>query len=547
MKLNIRYKLLLAFALVLLLMIAIGGYGYITSGSVEEQSVFMNKSASLNIDIVEKLKLSAVQVQQFITDASLTGSRESLTQAEKWATQFRDTSRDMLEKCQVCHEVVFRANKQAMPDIAASSKYMRDSFETMYSDGMKMSGAYMRGDKATGDRIMESFDKGVEKIQSELAARTTMGERHYQRAWKDMTHATTSAKRIILALSIVAVFTGIIAAFFIAARIERPISRVVALSSRIADGDLSGEDIDIRSKDEMGVLAKGLNTMKGFLRDMMDRISSSSKQVAAASEQLSATVKQITLRTDEQAGRANQVATSATQMSQTIVDIAKNATTISTAANDTLAVANRGGEIVEKTMEEVRQISRAVSESSQIISSLGKLSKEIGNILVVIQEIADQTNLLALNAAIEAARAGEQGRGFAVVADEVRKLAEKTVHATKQIGGMIGSIQTETDTAVKSMSESLKSVESGTQYSVQAGETLKQILSTIDALKGRVEQIATATEEMSSVSESISTDVENIAASFRETSQSNREISQSSDALARLSADMESLVLRFKL
>ena len=211
-----------------------------------------------------------------------------------------------------------------------------------------------------------------------------------------------------------------------------------------------------------------------------------------------------------------------------------------------MRVADKGQEIVTKSVEEVKAISETVNESAKLMSSLGERSKQIGEIVNVIKDIADQTNLLALNAAIEAARAGEQGRGFAVVADEVRKLAERTAKATAEISGMIGAIQEEMDQAVISMENGTKRVEVGVEFSIQAGVALKQIVGSVTDLQTMVQQIATATEEMSTASEQISGDIETIANVSKETSVSSDQVSQASSDLARLAADLQGTVGMFR-
>ncbi len=178
--------------------------------------------------------------------------------------------------------------------------------------------------------------------------------------------------------------------------------------------------------------------------------------------------------------------------------------------------------------------------------ALGDRSKQIGEIVSVIKDIADQTNLLALNAAIEAARAGEQGRGFAVVADEVRKLAEKTAHSTSEIGGMINAIQAETEKAVVSMGEGTKKVKVGVELANQAGEGLHKIVDSVNGLQTMVQQIASATEEMSTVSEQISGDIEVIAAVSKETSAGSCQIGQESANLSKMATELRTDVSRFR-
>ncbi len=180
------------------------------------------------------------------------------------------------------------------------------------------------------------------------------------------------------------------------------------------------------------------------------------------------------------------------------------------------------------------------------MQTLGEKSTQIGEIVAVINDIADQTNLLALNAAIEAARAGEQGRGFAVVADEVRKLAERTAKATAEISQMIGAIQGEVDNAVHAMNQTNKQVDVGLRYSVEAGEQLESIVSSVSTLQSMIQQIASATEEMSSTSEAISGDIQAVAGGAREISGGAEDIAHASSELAHLSAQLKSIVDRFK-
>jgi methyl-accepting chemotaxis protein len=338
--------------------------------------------------------------------------------------------------------------------------------------------------------------------------------------------------------------------FFISLIITRPLKASVIFANRMAEGDFTAVDLDVKSKDEAGTLAAALNKTKNdlshLLNTAMGSVASTATQVASASEELSATVREITRRLDEQAKKSTQVATAATEMSQTVVDIAKNASNIAMSAVDTLKIAETGERVVSQTVNEVQVISTTVSESASRITTLGERSKQIFEIVDVIKDIADQTNLLALNAAIEAARAGEQGRGFAVVADEVRKLAEKTSKATAEVGEMIGAIQDETNKAVQAMTESQTRVEKGVSLSAEAGDALHKILVSVQGLQSMVQQIASATEEMSTVSDTISSDIEIVANVSKETSSSAGEIEGASNNLARLSADLQEVTRKFK-
>lgn len=348
----------------------------------------------------------------------------------------------------------------------------------------------------------------------------------------------------VLYIALIIIF-GILPILFIVKPIERGISKINSEVQRASEGDLNCE-FDLTSQDEIGKIAGELRKMCGKLKEMIREVKESADQIASASEELSASSDQMSKGIVEQSGRAQQIATASAEMSQTIIDIAKNASNIANLASQSMKLAKDGGEVVNQSTKEVTQIAETVNNSAKIVEMLGEKSKQIGDIVNVIKDIADQTNLLALNAAIEAARAGEQGRGFAVVADEVRKLAERTGKATSEIGEMIGAIQNEVNKAVVSMEEGTKRVEVGVQYSNKTKEALEKIVASVEDLTGMVQQIATATEEMSSVSEQISNDVETIANVARESSSASEQVSQSSSSLAQLATRLSELIKQFK-
>jgi len=318
---------------------------------------------------------------------------------------------------------------------------------------------------------------------------------------------------------------------------------IANIARRISEGDLL---IQFESDKKLTGAYASMKDMAERLKQVLSKVKSSSESVASSSNELSASSEQTSRGITEQAGRAHQIATASNEMSQTIMDVARNASSIASSASETLKIADSGKEIVTKSIEEVKAIEETVRESAKLISSLGERSREIGDIVNVIKDIADQTNLLALNAAIEAARAGEQGRGFAVVADEVRKLAERTGKATAEISGLIVSIQGEMQEAVGSMVDGTERVSVGVQFSEQAGEALRNIVTSVTDLQSMVQQIASSTEEMSTTSEQISGDIETIATVSRDTSTSSEYVSKASSNLARLASDLNDVVRLFK-
>jgi methyl-accepting chemotaxis protein len=387
----------------------------------------------------------------------------------------------------------------------------------------------------------------TQKLIDELHEVMKFEEKLNQLRYDQAKQTYGNAKLVMIILGVAALIIGTIISLITARLITVPLKKSVGMADKISRGDLSCDDLDIHSKDEIGVLSDSLNKMKKSLRHVIGEISDTASHLASSSVELSATVTEITKRVDEQAGKANQVATASTEMSQTVLDIAKNSSDIASSSQGTLKTAEEGAAVVGKTVEEVQEIAETVEDLAKMMTSLGDRSKQIGDIVGVIQDIADQTNLLALNAAIEAARAGEQGRGFAVVADEVRKLAEKTAKSTSEIRDMIKAIQEETERAVLSMGEGTKKVESGVRLATEAGVALNNIVSSVNGLQGMVQQIASATEEMSTVSEEISSDIEVIATVSRETSAGSTQIAQEADNLSRMSAELKTDVSHFKI
>ena len=321
-------------------------------------------------------------------------------------------------------------------------------------------------------------------------------------------------------------------------------AKIVETSKKIAGGDLS---VSLDSIGTEGSLYDEMRKMSGNLSTDIGKILEAAEKLQTCSADIKSSMKNLSEGAMGQLLVAEQVATATDEMSQTVMDIAQNASEIANAAADTMGVANDGADIVRQTIDEVQEISITVTESSELMTSLGERSNQIGEIVGVINEIADQTNLLALNAAIEAARAGEQGRGFAVVADEVRKLAERTSKATGTISEMIGAIQSETARAVASMKESIEKVELGTALSGQAGDGLRKIVEKVKNLQQRVQHIAAATEEMSTTSEMISSDISSIVKTSESTNTGADKTKEESVYLAGLADELREITRHFKL
>lgn len=325
-----------------------------------------------------------------------------------------------------------------------------------------------------------------------------------------------------------------------------PITGLVSLMGDIAHGDLTRK-IDVTSEDEIGELSENANKMVDDINNALSQVLATTKMVTSSANELSKDSAQIVDGAKSQSDKSTDVATAMEEMSATVVEIAKNSGEAANASKEARDMAVKGGDVVKKTLDGMGRIASSVERSANTIKVLEKSSAQIGEIVKVIDDIADQTNLLALNAAIEAARAGEQGRGFAVVADEVRKLAEKTSKATKEIADMIKAIQVDTKNAVSAMDEGTKEGKAGVSLANEAGAALDKIVETVKRVSDMIAQIATAAEEQSATTEEITLNIGSIAEVSKDTMAKAEASSSVTEEMKKLAEELESLVNRFKL
>lgn len=309
-------------------------------------------------------------------------------------------------------------------------------------------------------------------------------------------------------------------------------------------GNLSVNIADHRD-DDMGLLMKGFNTTVQTVGQLIYSVKENVEMTLSISAQLSEQTNHIEQAIQSQVMQTHDVSAAIEEMSSTITDNARTATGAANEAESGERLAHNGGNVTRQTIEKMNQIARIVAESTETIERLGVSSQQIGEIVSVINDIADQTNLLALNAAIEAARAGEQGRGFAVVADEVRKLAERTAVSTKQISQMIRTIQQETNQAVHQMRQGNIAVTEGTTLATEAGAALQSIVESASAIQVSVNQIAAATEQQSSTSSQIARSMESIMAISNDTGQSVQYIAGTTQELLQAAERLQSTIRLF--
>ena len=346
---------------------------------------------------------------------------------------------------------------------------------------------------------------------------------------------------VILALSI-------LMAWLVSRTITGPIKAVVDTIKDIAqgEGDLTRR-LPILGRNEIGELSEWFNTFIGKLHGIINQVSGSSLQLASSSLQLQLTSKQMTESIAQLSSQSTSLATAGEEMSATSGDIANNCHQAATNAGGATQKANQGAVVVGQSISVMHTIAERVQNAAKTVDALGVRSEQIGAIIGTIEDIADQTNLLALNAAIEAARAGEQGRGFAVVADEVRALAERTTRATKEIGEMIKAIQKETKDAVISMEQSVTQVEQGTSHAAESGRSLQEILDIINDVTEQISQIATAAEEQTATTREISSNVMNLNDLAQQNDHALHETAVAANDVSRQAEELKQLVGQFRL
>ncbi|POG01961.1 chemotaxis protein [Pseudomonas putida] len=390
----------------------------------------------------------------------------------------------------------------------------------------------------------------VEQLQTEMeqmgielrAVSVELGERKVEQRDNE----AVAARSLLTSVALLALIVGIVAGWLITQQITHPLRQTLTLAARIAKGDLSQLE-PVQRRDEMGQLQASMREMTMSLRELIGGIDQGVGQLSQAASQLAASSEDTKLRINQQREETDQVATAMNQMSATVQEVAQNAEQASLAATNADQQAQLGDQVVGEAIGRIEQLAGQMDHCLAAMQHLAGESQRIGSILDVIKSVSEQTNLLALNAAIEAARAGEAGRGFAVVADEVRGLAQRTQQSTEEIEQLIDSLHSGTDEVNSLLDDSKRLTEQSVELSRRAGHALGQITDTVSSIQGMNQQIATASEEQSVVAEQINRSVINVRDVSDQTSAASEQTAASSGELEQLGRQLRGMVGRFNL
>lgn len=538
MNLKIGVKLGLAFGFLLLMivvMICLGLRGtHKVNESVEEiakgsylKTVCSFKASRALDDVVASIRMLAL----LKNENAVNREKEKIEAAR---ARYREAMEklEMMEKSEEGKQLIATMKDTIIPAAKANNKVIDLALAQKHDEAVAL--------------LLREAIPLTQKVQEAFAAQVKFQEENVDSTYKKsaVTYAWTKWSQIFG--GVVAIILGLMATLFLTRHFTFRIKKLAGAMGRIADGDLSTQ-LTIHANDEIGELGRGINRMQTHVGEMIASITDTAAQVASSANLLNVVSEQIASSSGEVANQAGTVATASEEMAATSTEIAHNCSTAADSSRQGNEMATEGARVVMQTVASMNGIADRVKETATTLERLGSRSDQIGEIVGTIEDIADQTNLLALNAAIEAARAGEQGRGFAVVADEVRALAERTTKATKEIAQMIKAIQNETKGAITSMEEGVSEVERGAQEAARSGDALENILNQINAVAQEINQIATAAEEQTATTTEITNNIQMITEVVQMSASCSNEAASSAKELLANAEKLQSLVGRFTL
>ena len=442
-----------------------------------------------------------------------------------------------------------QAARQQLSEAIASLSALNTHFSASAPDTLRtLDGALAQYKQAL--QVYADTDKTITDMRKEMtdygSGILSRSDELYKIQLERRDNESASANTLQLISTLLVLLFGICAAVVITRQITRPLRETLDVVERIAAGDLS-QNLRITRRDDLGVLQQGIARMGTTLRELIGGIRDGVTQIASAAEELSAVTEQTSAGVNSQKIETDQVATAMHEMTATVQEVARNAEDASQAAAAADGEAREGDRVVNQAIDQIERLAVEVGRSTEAMAVLQQESDKIGSVMDVIKAVAEQTNLLALNAAIEAARAGEAGRGFAVVADEVRGLAQRTQKSTEEIQTLVAALQSGTQQVASVMNTSRGLTDSSVTLTRQAGTSLQGITRTVSNIQSMNQQIAAAAEQQSAVAEEISRSIINVRDVSEQTAAASDETAKSSVELARLGNQLQMMVSHFKI
>ncbi|WP_413038238.1 methyl-accepting chemotaxis protein [Pseudomonas amygdali] len=496
----------------------------------------MGENADKAVDQADRIEAGLLKADNILAFNGIVGVSKLIQQARFQVRGYTYSGRPDFEK---------DANK-AIDDAVTGINTLAGDISSDYSPMLQQAIAGLNGYRAAVGKYRDAQAAS----KAALEKMTTLGVSMLDTSndliiRQNKSRDADSAKSVtmIAAATALALVLSILAAWVITRQITTPLQETLEVVERVASGDLS-RNLKVDRKDELGKLQATIQRMTVSLRELVGGIRDGVTQIASAAEELSAVTEQTSAGVNSQKVETDQVATAMHEMTATVQEVARNAEEASEAAVAADRQARDGERVVNEAIAQIERLASAVGNSSEAMGALKQESDKIGSVLDVIKSVAEQTNLLALNAAIEAARAGEAGRGFAVVADEVRSLAQRTQKSTEEIEALIAGLQSGTQQATTVMDSSRELSTSSVELTRRAGGSLESITKTVSAIQAMNQQIAAA-EEQSATAEEINRSIINVRDVSEQTSAASEETAASSVELARLGNHLQLLVSRF--
>ncbi|MCX5508024.1 methyl-accepting chemotaxis protein [Pseudomonas soli] len=534
---NIAPRALLGFAVIGVLMLGLGIFSLIQMGNIRQAGVTIEEVSVPSIKTLDEL--TALNLRLRTLSYRLLLNREPATQQD--TLRLLDERNAQIDKARRAYEPLVTA---------ADEKAAFDQYGLLLNQYRQLE-ARMRSLSQAGDldALRELLNRDLldnsEQINKVMDALVRINTEQTSATNAQAAEQYSGAFALVISLLVAATVLTLLFAFLLTRSIVKPIDEALKAAEQIAEGDLT-HSIHADGTDEAARLLKAMAKMQDKLRDTLQLIAGSATQLASAAEELNSVTDESARGLQQQNNEIEQAATAVTEMTSAVEEVARNAVSTSEASSEASRSAGDGRDLVLETVGAIERMSGDVQATAKLIAHLAEQSRDIGKVLDVIRGLADQTNLLALNAAIEAARAGEAGRGFAVVADEVRALAHRTQQSTSEIERMIGSIQGGTEQAVDSMRTSTERAESTLNIARGAGLALDTIAGAVAQINERNLVIASAAEEQAQVAREVDRNLVNINDLSVQSATGAHQTSAASAELSRLAVDLNGLVARFR-